>query len=315
MANKKISALTELTAVAYNDYLAIVDTTAGATKKISMNNLVYSYMVVAGIANLGTGRTDGELKVTADEYGNRYTWDNDNSKWRIHTGNCYATAGLPAAASYTIPDGTIVFDVTTGTTKQWNASAWSLPTSAGIIITGLTDLKVPKHVSDAVGLADTTITVSANNEVTNASQPAVLAYNSATRNNVTGNGTSYTCVFDTEVFDQNGDFASNVFTAPVTGIYRITISLMIQGLTATHSTEHSVGVIASNRSFLYQDVFPANANPFVATRVINYSALVDMDATDTVSITLAVNSTDSAKVVDLYGSASPYTFFSATLEC
>jgi len=124
MANKKISALTELTAVAYNDYLAIVDTTAGSTKKISMNNLVYSYMVVAGIANLGTGRTDGELKITADEYGNRYTWDDDNSKWRIHDGNQYTTAGLPTTGSYTIPTGTMVFDVTTGTFKRWNGSAW-----------------------------------------------------------------------------------------------------------------------------------------------------------------------------------------------
>lgn len=125
MANKKISALTELTAVAYNDYLAIVDTTAGSTKKISMNNLVYSYVVVAGIANLGTGRTDGELKITADEYGNRYTWDNDNSKWRIHSGNMYITTGLPASASYTMETGAVVYDVTTGGYKYWNGSAWT----------------------------------------------------------------------------------------------------------------------------------------------------------------------------------------------
>lgn len=81
--------------------------------------------VVAGQANLGTGSTDGERKITADEYGNQYTWDDDNSKWRPHSGNIYTTADLPTTAM-TIPTGTIVEDITLHKQKRWNGSSWEL---------------------------------------------------------------------------------------------------------------------------------------------------------------------------------------------
>ena len=42
MANKKITDLTELTEVASDDYLEIVDTSANASKKISYGNLIAS---------------------------------------------------------------------------------------------------------------------------------------------------------------------------------------------------------------------------------------------------------------------------------
>lgn len=207
MANKKISALTELTAPASNDVLAVVDTSTSATKKITHSNLIYGYMVVAGIANLGTGAKDSELKVTADEYGNMYTWDDDNSKWRIHTGNKYTTAGLPAAASYTIPTGTLVFDVTLSVWKVWDGSSFlTLHPGIGFM-------------------------ASLTNDATNQ----------------TGDGTNWdiTGTF-TELFDLGGDFSSGTFTAPLTDYYLFGACVSLKGVGAGHTSGFLYGISSDN---------------------------------------------------------------------
>src|SRR5210317_1255233 len=56
--------------------------------------------------------------------------------------------------------------------------------------------------------------------VTTSTQPAFSAYQSTPIVDVTGDGTNYDLVFDTEQYDQNGDFVpgTGTFTAPVTGI-------------------------------------------------------------------------------------------------
>lgn len=82
-----------------------------------------SFAVVAAAANLGTGTADGELKLTADN-GNLYSWDDGNSKWRVRSGNMYATASLPGAATYTIETDTVVIDTTLNILKRWNGTAW-----------------------------------------------------------------------------------------------------------------------------------------------------------------------------------------------
>jgi len=55
-------------------------------------------------------------------------------------------------------------------------------------------------------------------------QPSMLAYKSANTTNTTGDGTLYTVIFDTETYDQGGNYnnATGVFTCPVTGNYMIT---------------------------------------------------------------------------------------------
>jgi len=86
--------------------------------------------------------------------------------------------------------------------------------ASAAVFTGNADLGSNLLVGNA---GSTGIAISANGEVTMAAQPAFLAFNSASDNNVTGAGTVATLDFDTEVFDQNADFASDTFTAPVTG--------------------------------------------------------------------------------------------------
>jgi len=81
--------------------------------------------VVATLAAIGTGTTDGEMVIDAGT-GNKYTWDDGNSKWRICSGNLYATASLPTTTTYTIETGTTVYDTTTGQQKYYSGTAWVL---------------------------------------------------------------------------------------------------------------------------------------------------------------------------------------------
>lgn len=215
-----------------------------------------------------------------------------------------------------ISDFATAAEITTGTEAAKAIApdqlALSSPTVVTVKCSGLTDLKVPKHTSDAVGLADTTITVTANNEVTNASQPAFLARVGTTLTNVVGKDATYTIILTTEVFDQNADYdnGTGVFTAPVTGRYQFTAAVYLTG--ATIMTAAELQLVTSNRTYeLDYNIAGASAND----RTLKGSALVDMDAGDTAYITVFAIG-ESANTVDVYGHASlVYTYFSGYLAC
>ena len=79
-------------------------------------------------------------------------------------------------------------------------------------------------------------------------QSCFSAYNNGAQSNKTGDDTMYTVLFDTERFDLNGDFASNTFTAPVTGKYMLSAHIGLNGFT-TSSTYSNVYLITSNDTY------------------------------------------------------------------
>ena len=144
--------------------------------------------------------------------------------------------------------------------------------------------------------------------LSNTLQPAFLVTNSGTLTDVTGDNTSYTIVFGTEIFDQNADFASNTFTAPVTGRYQLSLAILIAGLTASH-TILSCLLNTSNRSYIFAY---GNAAAMRDTtdnlHGFSGSILADMDAGDTATVALRVNG--GTKVVDV-----DTVHFSGVLSC
>jgi hypothetical protein len=192
-------------------------------------------------------------------------------------------------------------------TRLDELSTASSPEFVTVKLSGLTDLKVPKHVADATGLADTTITVDANNQMTNASQPAFLA-KAVAQNSVTGDNTSYTVQFTNEIFDQNADFdATSTFTAPVTGKYLLAVQMNFYGLDSAHTAGH-VDIVTSNRTYV---VWYGNPYAMSAVGEVTISGCVtaDMDASDTASIKLVV--TNGTKVINAFTNS----FFSGALIC
>lgn len=127
--------------------------------------------------------------------------------------------------------------------------------------------------------------------------------------NVTGDNTTYTVTFNTEIFDQNNDFdAVSTFTAPVTGKYYFTVSLNLENFTASH-TNSTVNFITSNRS--YELIVVNMANVREAANFFNLSSgtLADMDAADT--LTLTFNISGGTKVVGVGGVNSRLSGFLA----
>jgi hypothetical protein len=116
--------------------------------------------------------------------------------------------------------------------------------------------------------------------VTMPSQSAFLVGHSATQSNISNSGYN-NISFDTEIFDQNGDFASNTFTAPVTGRYQFNIILRVNDLD-TAATYYQVYLFSSNRNY-YTTIDPEFSSD-LAYYNFNFSTLADMDANDTMYV-------------------------------
>lgn len=126
---------------------------------------------------------------------------------------------------------------------------------------------------------------------------AFLAYLETSVLNVTGDGTEYTVIFDTEVFDIGADFnlGTSVFTAPITGKYHIDVAGSLIGGTVMSTV--ICRITTSNR--VYRFTLPTNAG-VTSTASAPGSVLADMDANDTLTITLQATDT-GGKVDDAAG--------------
>lgn len=138
-------------------------------------------------------------------------------------------------------------------------------------------------------------------EVTQPLQPCFLATDGTGATNVTGDGTTYSELWPTEVFDQGNDFASNTFTAPVDGKYLLSVNLDYTDTNATHALR-SLTIVTSNRSYSHSDSYALAES----ARTLSLCVLADMDANDTATVTIRI--TNSTKTVSVAGSAVANTF-------
>jgi len=123
--------------------------------------------------------------------------------------------------------------------------------------------------------------------ITQPLQPAFLAYSDAV-SNVTGAGGSYTPAnFANEVFDNNGDYNNSTFTftAPVTGRYQANVKMNLGGATSSY-TRVQMRFQASNRDIIISDLHAYNVSQTDPAYRIAGSTLIDMDASDTLLITI-----------------------------
>jgi len=142
------------------------------------------------------------------------------------------------------------------------------------------------------------ILMSAAGEVTMPLQPCILVENSLDDDNETGDGTAFTVIFDSEIFDQNADFdGTSTFTASVTGRYLVCFTVQLEEVGAGHTTIQ-VNIVTTNRSY---EFVLGGGNSIDASGSINISGskIVDMTATDTLTITIQVSG--GAKTVDISG--------------
>ena len=112
MANKKITDLAELTAVANDDYLEIVDTSANTSKKISRGNLT-GIPLTNFVESTPTVTATSGTFTTVSSYGRYLTI----GKMRFYSGTLYiANAGTAT--------GTLRVPIPTGTPASMGGSRW-----------------------------------------------------------------------------------------------------------------------------------------------------------------------------------------------
>jgi len=138
-------------------------------------------------------------------------------------------------------------------------------------------------------------------------QPAFSVVPASDQDNATGNGTNVTVVFGTEIFDKNADFASNTFTAPVTGSYFLSASVTVHDHTSSNTTGR-LQIVTSNRAYLYE-FDPAENISGAGVGSFSVTVLADMDAADTSTVTMQIFDAGSA-AVDIQASG---TFFQGHL--
>ena len=142
-------------------------------------------------------------------------------------------------------------------------------------------------------------------------QPAFSYIPSAQQNNCTGDGTTVTVVLDSKIFDQANNFGANTFTAPYTGKYQLSATVVTTNIGPGH-TSGQMNIVTTNRTYLGTVCSPAatrnNGNTFSHT----LSVLADMNAGDTARVTIQYS--NSTKTINV-GGGSPNTVFTGVLIC
>ena len=120
----------------------------------------------------------------------------------------------------------------------------------------------------------------ANGHITKPLQPAFQVQPSSDQTNVDDNDT---IAFGTEEFDQNGDFASNTFTAPVTGRYLLTASVRVDDID-TAANWVRIEIVTSNQDYKSSIIDPGVLASDPEYWSFSQTVLADMDANDTAKV-------------------------------
>ena len=141
------------------------------------------------------------------------------------------------------------------------------------------ELTLQPHAS-ASGVWTDAMIINSNGYVTMPSQPAFYVGSAASQLNIALD-TEVTVVMTNEIFDLGSNFASNTFTAPVTGKYQLTANMRLDSIDSA-ANYYSLRIVTSNRSHLtlVDPDYGADLN----YAHFSLSVLADMDAGDTASV-------------------------------
>jgi hypothetical protein len=179
-------------------------------------------------------------------------------------------------------------------------NATSMATSTGIVKYDGTRL-----------VTSSTAKIDSSNRMTNTSQPAFFAYIDSSPSNVTGDGTAYVLACNNVLYDNNSNYNNSTytFTAPVTGIYIVSIGvLFLNTVTASTPTLQLAGTSPTLTYGNYAGL--AHAGNFPMSVVWPRK----MTAGDTFQAQVVVGG--GSKTVGVYGGVGDArTWFSAYLAC
>lgn len=292
----------------------------------TINQLLYS-----SSANVVGGVTAGNYGVLISSSAGVPSWLANGTTGQILTATTAGTPSWAAAGSSSITitgdsGGGLTgnsFTFTGGTTGLTFAGAGSTETLGGTLAianggTNATSMATSTGIVKYDGtrlVTSSTATIDSSNRMTNTSQPAFRYYNLNNITNATGDATNVFVTFDTKSFEQGSNFASNIFTAPVTGIYEFISQISIYNLGAAHTTG-LFSFICSNSAYTTNTRFnPATMRELGSGNNIlgvTISQLASLSASDTMQVEIQVSG--STKTVGILG-GSAGTYFTGHLVC
>ena len=218
------------------------------------------------------------------------------------------TVGHPAAQNLSAGTGTFTGDVTIGDASAADKKILFDGNAQDYHI-GLDDSTDSLTIGKGSTLGTTShMVIDANGHVTKPLQSAFLVRPASEQSNIAVSS-AVTIVFGTEVFDQNADFASNTFTAPVTGRYQLSVNIRLNN-TDSASDYYRIELSTSNRT--YYQLFDPNFGQDAAFWTASISVLVDMDASDTAIVRVTQGGGTQQTDID---SSIVYSYFSGYLAC
>ena len=122
--------------------------------------------------------------------------------------------------------------------------------------------------------------------ITKPLQPAFMVHPGATAQNNFAASAITNVDFGTERFDLSGDFASNTFTAPVSGVYHFDINLNFNGFDQDFT--YVWLILATSNSDYYIHLIQGNMADDDGYMNFGGSILADMDASDTAFVKLQI---------------------------
>jgi hypothetical protein len=143
--------------------------------------------------------------------------------------------------------------------------------------------------------------------VTKPLQPAFLAQGANAQNNIAVGSTS-TILLPSERFDNNNDFSSNTFTAPVTGKYQLNSHVYLLQM-PTNSSYFETYLVTSNKTYAGAITPSSYGGGGISYISIEIAVLADMDAGDTAFLRISQGS--GTQSTDVHQNTS----FSGYLVC
>ncbi len=219
------------------------------------------------------------------------------------SGSVTAATGLAnTTGAVTINSGTSAFDLSV------DASATTVSIATGgaakTVTLGSTNTTSSTAIKSGTGniAMNSGLTIDSSGRWTSSVQPMFLVGENASPTNVTGDNTVYTMVWDTEVYDVGSNFASNTFTAPVTGKY-----LLEANVTTIYSAAYSYAFMyIQTTGRTYTTAYGPVAVGLPSNLAQAVSTLADMTAGDTAVVKIFWG--NAAKTVGIQGNTGAGTY-------
>jgi hypothetical protein len=219
---------------------------------------------------------------------------------------------IPKLTAFATPTVTIAASPSAGTADTVIRSD---STIAGVaLITSVNDsiTRFNGTAGQLQGYTSNSPTIADNGVISTPGQPAFTVYMATTVANVTGDATSYPIVWGASLFDQGSNVSGGVFTAPVTGRYRLSCMLALGGVAGGHD-DAKFSIVTTGTSNEYVQYFKPDSiipgtTPYVCAVL---TAVATMAATNTATVYIQVRG--GAKTVDVIGSGDLQSSFSGEL--